>query len=121
MPKEGRQQEAGGYRLVLGQPRVGALERRLGDGFGMRRQRQQDFDEVALAHPLEGRKGVSVQEHLAELVEQPCRGYGRQEFAHGRDGRLGFGIEREAELRLESDRAQNAHRIFAIARFGIAN
>ena len=66
-------------------------------------------------------RGVSAQEELAELVEQSRRGDGCQEFAHRCDGGLGVGVEREAKLGLESHGPEDAHRIFAKARLGIAN
>ena len=129
-PQQHRVQERRRDRLVVGHARVGIAQplhqhapQRAGTVGGQRLRgfRQQRGQQTMRFQVLEAGHRVTGQEQLEGLLEQPRRRGIGQQRRQPRQRFGGGGLDAEAQLRRQPRRPQHAHRIFAVARFRLAD
>ena len=135
MPQQAGQQEAGRHRLVLAHPPVGIGQGLADEGLflrvffgraarGVKHRVQHRKDAAvqveALQHRHAGQRVAGLQQ-LDHLVKQPRdRHVGQQRRGLG-NRRTGGGLKLEPQLGGKTHRADDAHRVFAVARGGVAD
>lgn len=128
-PQHAGQQEARRHGLAFADAAVGVLQRRLherlvGPLHHHVEQRIDALGEAQLAQLLDRGNGVAGLQQLEHFVEQAALRHVGQQPARldQRRSRLGFHLETQRrELGRETDGADDAHRVFAVARGRIAD
>ena len=131
MPQHAGQHEAGGHRFGLAHAAVGVGQRELHEFFAP------VVSVRFVEHHVERGKHAAVQALFAQLFQAGQRVAGLQQLdhlveqargrhvveqrRHGLDRRACLGFDLEAQLGREAHRADDAHRVFAVARLGVAD
>nr|GEU28121.1 hypothetical protein [Tanacetum cinerariifolium] len=127
VPQQGREQEARRHGLAGGDARIRRVQRQ-GDELEAHRlfqhhvqERQQAVMQAFLAQLLQARERVAAHEQLEHLVEHARGRHVVDQGRHQRDRRSGRRFDREFQLGGKAHHAQHAHRVFAVARLGLAD
>ena len=126
-PEQRGEQETRRGRLVGADARVGAGQGRGDEAFAIGcvehrvEQRQQAFVQAFGAQAFDGGLGAAAKQQLEDFVEQPRLGHTVDEVGAIGDRRARGVVDLEAEFGREAHRAQHAHRVFAVARLGMAD
>ena len=127
VPQQRGEHERGRGRLAVADALVGIRQRELDKTLAQRllqnhvEQRQHTVMQTVKAQALEGFDGVTRQEELFHLVEQPRRWNVFQKRRELGDRRRGLLFDGDAELGREARAAQHAHRVLAVARDRVAD
>ena len=123
MPQQRRKQEAGRNRLAGLDALVGAVERQRDEFFTERllehdvEQGQQAVMQAFLAQLLQAGQRASAHEQLEHFIEHARSRHVIDQRRHDLDRRARGRVDREARFCGKAHYAQQAHRIFAKARF----
>ena len=120
VPEQRGEQEARRHRPVLAHALVGAAEGEVEEAVAERllddhvEQRQHPVVEAVLAQRAHRLQRMARQQQLLHLVEQPGCGHVLDQRRELGDRRRGLGLDGDAELGGQPDRAQHPHRVLAI-------